>query len=199
MPVNSGNIVVWLFQRELSLHCDLAKRAADRLQDFGRTLLKDRASLERGDAVAPLDIIETCHMFLLSAGVISKILDDTKNGSKKRAEKLRELMRLPPLCHLADRAVRNSFEHIDERLDRLSRQFKDGMFITPLKVDDQSTDINTIVLKRFRPREMCICFEDDSVDLNAVITEIGIVKCGIQIADAALNNLKEGVLAPPRS
>lgn len=199
MPGKSHNVDVWLFLRELSLYCDLAKRAADRLHDSRRGWLKDSTELDRENVVAPVDIIETCHLFLLSAGLISKILFGTKNGSSKRATKLRELMELPPLHHLIDRAVRNSFEHIDERLDRLSQQIKKGTAICPLKVDDQSPEPDTIVLKRFQPKEMLICFDGDSVDLNAVMTEIGLVKKGIQRADAALNNLEHKVLPHPNS
>lgn len=172
---------------ELSLNCKLATRSAERLQVLRTGWLKDCSSIERENAAAPIEIIESCHLFLLSAGVISKILYGSQADSKDRACKLRKLMRLPELRHLVHRKVRNSFEHIDERLDRLSKKIKSSTFVSPLMVDDQSPDPTTIVLKRFCPSNMHICFEGDSVDVNGILNEIGVVTNGIANAYAALN------------
>lgn len=55
--------------------------------------------------------------FLGHAGIISKILFPSRPISQERANELKDVLRLPTLPCLADRAGRDNIEHIDERID----------------------------------------------------------------------------------
>jgi len=179
---------------ELSLQCDLAERAASRLEKARIGWLREAPREHWNKPTPPINIVEDCHLLLLAAGIVSKILFGTSPLSKARGARLRELMNLPDLPILSDRAVRNSYEHIDERLDALSDQFPSGVSICPLMVDEDEPAPNTIVLKRFCPRTMRVYFGDQYVELDQLIEELKTIRAGIYTADSALDGVREKLL-----
>jgi hypothetical protein len=191
MTIPFKNVDAILFLAELNLQCDFAERAATRLQLARAGWLKEAPGSVR---MPPIEIFEACHQLLLASGVISKILFGVGVRAQKRGKLLRELMLLPELPLLAKRSVRNSYEHVDERLDKMAHKFLPGVKISPLSVSDNKPEPDEIVLKRFSPKDMRIYFSEQFVDLMELINEIGSVRGGVNVGMANLNECSEKVL-----
>lgn len=130
-----------IFLLELSTQCQFAKECDRRLRDAAPAWCIDATSDEFAKAVAPRDMMIDCTAFLLAAAVISKLLFAgcrKKNRIQRRCVRLRELLKVEPdhLPLLQDLAVRNAFEHVDERLDEILPSFTDGVF-SPLSVHEE--------------------------------------------------------------
>lgn len=194
MPIASANVDICLFMTEVSLQCNLAERAAARLEKARFGWLRDALHDHRAEATPPIEIIEDVHLLLLAGGIVSKILFGATPKTTLRAARLRELMALPELPALSSRKVRNSYEHIDERLDELTSRLTNGGSICPLMVDDKEPDENTIVLKRFCPRTTKVYFEDDFIDLSQLVNELSLVREGINAAYAVMEGTREKLL-----
>jgi len=117
-----------------------------------------------------------CTAFLSAAAVISKILFPGGRRDKKiahRCKRLRELLNITdcefPL--LRNLPVRNSFEHVDERLDEILADFTQGG-VAPLSVHEKQPDADTIVGKRFNPKALTISFAGSELSLGESTSEI---------------------------
>lgn len=193
MTIPFKNVDAILFLAELNLQCNFAERAATRLQVARVGWIKKSFNSER---IPPIEIFEACHQLLLASGVISKILFGGGHNvrPRKRGTLLRKLMLLPELPLLAERSVRNSYEHVDERLDEMAHKFSSEVKISPLSVSDSEPEPNEIVLKRFSPRDMRIYFSEQFVDLMGLISEIDSVRKGVNVGMANMDGLSEKVL-----
>jgi hypothetical protein len=83
---------------------------------------------------------------------------------------LRTKLGVAELPHLLTRGVRNSYEHVDERLDDLS---KATAYETICLVDITSDRTgNTLVLKKLDPEQGTIEFLGDSISIEGCFAEI---------------------------
>jgi len=110
-----------MFVLELSTQCQFAKECYRRLCNAAPACCRHATHKQLATRVAPRDIMIDCSAFLAAAAVISKLLFSGRRTNKKvvrRCERLRALLNLSDhdLPILRNLSVRNSFEHVDERL-----------------------------------------------------------------------------------
>lgn len=183
MAVKRYNFAPSIFLLELTTQCMLAKEC-DRLLRQAAPGWYSHASEEQVEKqMAPLSIMIYCAAFLSAAGVISKSLFSGSRSKKivYRCERLRELLDLKDtdLPVIRDLAVRNAFEHVDERLDEILPHFKQGSF-APVSVSEAPKA--TRVLKHFNPRHLTISFADTKLSLIDCSSEISRIQSQINPA-----------------
>jgi hypothetical protein len=148
---------------ELSTQCQFARECDRRLREAAPGWYENATNEEVENRKAPRDIIIDCTAFLSAAGIISKLLFPGKNNRRvgngelvNRCKALRELLdiRDNDLPLLQNLAVRNDFEHVDERLDRELRSFNKGGF-SSLSVYEKEPNAE-VILKRFDPKKLTI-------------------------------------------
>lgn len=169
--IKGNNLSAVAVLLELQIQCGLLKQAFKRLSAYAKFQTDISVSSNEPRPQTPLEVVGDCTIFLSAAGVISKLLfpRGTKTATQNRGRRLRELLEIADLPNLASSTVRNSFEHIDERLDRLLSSFKGGS-ICPISVARERPE-QSIVLKRFDPNSLSILFLDDAVSLESCYAE----------------------------
>jgi hypothetical protein len=111
--------------------------------------------------------------FLVSAANVSKLLWPK---DEKRGEELRQILNVGENSPIADRTLRNHFEHFDERIERWAAQSKRHIFIdrsiisgpvsrTPRVIGGvEPTD----VMRTLYSSSLVITFQSDTYDLPTV-------------------------------
>jgi hypothetical protein len=106
-------MAVWPYLAEVECQCELALAAADAMA----------ASAARFWPIAESpsligDFFDYAQQFFCSAGIIAKVLYATNGHGRTRARQLRFFLDLGDESPLADSSIRNSLEHVDERIDK---------------------------------------------------------------------------------
>lgn len=192
-PIKSHNLPVTEFLMELDLQAWIALRAFEKLE-AGTVGWRSGATPEEfgEQAAAPLELLSQSVILLSAAAVVSKIL--FKGGGKEtprirnRRRVLRRLLEIEALPTVSALKVRNSFEHVDERLDTWAIETMNRMRqgnaagVESIKVNALPPKPNTVILKRIAPDALRIHFRDDSVDLRACADELSEVRDGVKTA-----------------
>src|SRR5262245_26969124 len=120
--VKGGSDPDLLYISELRMQCILVKSAYKHLAKYCEVVGDDIGSAETLP-YSPLDIVAQCTLFLSAVATISKILFPVNSKAEKRGERLRKRLQIQgAFLGPQSRSVRNSFEHIDERIDALLPQ-----------------------------------------------------------------------------
>jgi hypothetical protein len=153
---------------ELSTQCALAKQAYEHLSIYFRVVGR-RESPHEPLGYSPLQILSHGVGFLAAAATISKILFPS-SGSAARGERLRNRLKIDDLPNIRSRAVRNSYEHIDERVDELSPQhLEDDICLIDITSNRTGT---ATVMKRVDPVRATIEFLDEATDVEGCFAEV---------------------------
>jgi hypothetical protein len=124
-------------------------------------------------ALAPQEIMIFCVGFLSCAKNIARFLfSEVKGKPRRRAAHMRDLLTVGDLPTLKNVSVRNSFEHLDERLDSILFSVVLPASFDPLSVTEKPPDPGTIVLKRFDPRNLIIQFHEHQLSLEECMADI---------------------------
>lgn len=175
MAIKGYNFAPSMFLLELSTQCNFAKECDRWLRRAAPGWYSHATEQQVMEQMAPMTIMIYCTAFLSAAGVISKSLFPRRKKVIHRCKRLRELLEIKDaeLPILRDLAVRNAFEHVDERLDTILPSLTRGSF-APVSVSEASKA--TIVLKRFDPRHLTISFANTPnlslVDCMAEISRV---------------------------
>jgi hypothetical protein len=186
MPIKGYNFAPSMFLLELSTQCNFALECERRLRDAAPAWFTKATNEQVAGSRAPRDIMIDCTGFLSAAGVLSKLLFSGRRSNRRivhRCKRLQELLDfnendLPLLRNLS---VRNSFEHIDERLDNTLHQLKQGSFV-PISVSEAAPAPGATVLKRFDPKRLEISILDEEISLADCASEIANIKARIDPA-----------------
>jgi len=161
---------------ELQVQCALAKESYVHLSEYIDVVGRNNA---RGKPLpySPLQIVAHCVVFLAAAAAISKILFPSKKGAESRGERLRSRLEVSDLPALRSRAVRNAYEHIDERIDALSSK----QLQTNVSLIDMTTDRagEPVVLKRLDPKRGTMEFLDQVLSIEDCYAEIKQVQAAL--------------------
>ena len=123
--------------------------------------------------------------FLVACGNISKIMwpqlpkkdEKRKQDLMKRGEMVRQSLSVNEDSPLANRDLRNHFEHYDERIeswyrDNKGQKFIDG-FIGSRERIQRMLDVNNAkLLRHFDPETEVAVFLDETYDLKPVVSEV---------------------------
>jgi len=181
----ASDVVLW----EIELQCQIAKLSVERLRNFSERQLP-AALWKRIPIKGPQNLVELladCSAFLTAASIISKMLykgDRRKPTVAKRTQRLREILEISDLPTLQKLSVRNSFEHIDERLDDQLTQNPSGGFVQYHTT--RYPPPKGLVLKRFNPETLSISYLQDTLDIGACSSEIAEVELGVPKARKAI-------------
>ena len=176
MPIPSANLPIVILLSELDLQCKMIVRAAERLREAAAHWIALDQCIDDGKTAPPIDIVGTCTICLSSAAAISRLLflgDRTGARSARIPKRCHTLMLLlgnPSLIAVQALAVRNSWEHLDERLDEvLSSRAYNGF--SEIHVAVKPPDAGTFVNRHFDPVNFEIKHGPDSVALQPLIDE----------------------------
>lgn len=181
--VNGENSAASLYLWELTIQCQIAELAFARLKEQARVHVERDYKSRRPHPETAIELFADCSAFLSASGIVAKILftgmdvmrskvqrNPVLAVAARRSAALRELLNLADLPSLRSLGVRNAFEHIDERLDRLLRENPSGPFVWLHLTRDEPAHKN--VLKRFNPKTLMLGYLDDELDLAACHLEI---------------------------
>ena len=133
--------------------------------------------IDDGERFPPIDIVAQCTICLSSLTAIRNFLFDCgrrKSAIRKRCVSLRNLLGDPSLPHISSSDVRNSWEHLDERMDELLPSVRNHS-ISPIYVHTKNPEPNELALKRFDPKDISIWFLDKRIPLLECESEIQLV------------------------
>ncbi|MDP2681114.1 MAG: hypothetical protein Q8O85_20690 [Rhodoferax sp.] len=176
---SAASLYLW----ELTIQCQIAELAFVRLKEAGRVQVTRDYSSPRPHPKGAIQLLADCAAFLSASGIVAKILFasvDTKASrleqnpvlalAAKRGAALRGLLQLEDLPSLRTLGVRNAFEHIDERLDRLLNENPSEKFVwLHLSPDEPPAGL---VLKRFNPNTLQLSYLDNQLNLEDCHSEI---------------------------
>jgi hypothetical protein len=173
-----------MFLLELGTQCSIARACYERLRDAASAWYTNATNEQFGNAMAPREIIVNCVAFLSAVAAISKLIFAGRRENQevtRRCKRLQELLGISDLPILRKLAVRNSFEHVDERLDTLLSSLTSGS-INPISVTERPPPAGTIVLKRFDPKKLSISFTNDTISLEESMREVEQLESRIDLA-----------------
>ncbi len=170
-PISAEHLAIVILLDELELQCSLAESAIERLR-LAAHAWKNKVP----GAGRPIDVVGDCIICLSAAAAIYRLLEPgDRNGkrlkaSKPRCRALRRVLGYPAVVELKKQGTRNSWEHMDERLDTV---FTAGTFrsFAPVHVSPQPPSSDTFVHHHFDPVAMAIRHGADSLDLEALFLE----------------------------
>jgi hypothetical protein len=179
---------------ELSIQCSLISGNGARLEDAADHWIK----MERGEdfdrKVPPIDILAWCTVCLAAmAGIRRLLIGGEKNGvADRRRRELQSLLGNPTLPSFQSPSVRNSWEHLDERLDRLIPQLSSGS-ISHIHIAARDPSPGVITLKRFDPLTLTVFFLDEGIPLRPAIADAAILQSCL---DSAMGRLHNEIVRP---
>jgi hypothetical protein len=189
--IKSYNLPVCLFLMEIQQQCTMAEYSFGKLALASKGWLSSASPEEFQNAAFPMEIFSYCISFLSSAGTISKILFSTqkKTEIQERCKALRTLLEIQNLPAIENLSVRNSFEHLDERLDKCFKNFKKGK-IVPFLTTEKAPEPDEFVLKRFDPKNLAISYSNKQIKLVPCMHEIEELSPKVEIAYKKLTGPK---------
>lgn len=175
-PIPSYNFGAVLFLSELGLQCHLFNRSIQRLERAADHWKKLILGIDDGETAPPLEIAADCTVCLSAMAAVRRILRPSRSARvavKRRSEALLNLLGNPALHNVTSVKVRNSWEHLDERLDDiLSMRVPGQGSVSELHVSPKPPDARTIVMRRFDPTEFTIHFANDAISLIPCVDEM---------------------------
>ena len=163
------------YQVEVFMQCYSAIVAWNNAHDKLRASLPPEPAQQLSVAMS---VIGDLQAFLVAAGILSDLFfPDPKKGDIARGQVLRDLYRMKLDSPLANKKVRNSFVHVDERLDAwLSTQAGKGNAVGPFSIahwdgpaptTEQSTHLRVLDNKNWR-----IMVRGEPLELLPLLKEI---------------------------
>lgn len=163
-PVNNRSkkpLAEMVFISEIVLQSKIAELAAERL-----SAIKPNSD--------QIEVWSSIQSILVAAGNVSKILWPSNKASAERGERLRELLQVDDNNILADRSLRNHFEHYDERIEDWFNKQASAVY-SDLAVDPFKTiwgNIPTNHHRAYDPLTQTLTFRGVSFELAAVLEEL---------------------------
>lgn len=186
MPIPSENFNVTIYLSELIMQCQLFERSIERLKIAAEHWINIGNSIDDGTKFSPLEIISECTVCLSVMSAVRRILFP-KGELKARGEVIYNLLNRPCLEYVISNKVRNSWEHHDERIDKILSSREVGSGFSVIHVHPNPPNENQTVLKRFDPLNLSVAFSGDVIELKPCIIEIQNLRAEINSAFAKLH------------
>ena len=157
---------------ELFIQCGLAREANRHLAGYMQRQVDRQLNNVEPHDYSAIQVMAYCTCFLSAVATISKILypSDAGIAAQSRGARLRARLGIIALPHIESRGVRNSYEHVDERLDRLSKQ--SALDLVCLVDISRERNKDTLVLKKLDPVAGTIEFLEDVISIAGCMEEI---------------------------
>lgn len=175
--VENSYFNILIYCSDLQFQCSLFNRSFKRLVICAEHWIKlCSGKSTNGEVVSPLEIMAECTVCLSAMAAIRRMLFPSENSSSKVrsiSALLRELLNVPLLKNISNVVVRNSWEHNDERLDKILESRTIGKTkISDAYVNTKTPSEELTVLRRFNPIELSIYFSNEKIDLKLCSEEI---------------------------
>jgi hypothetical protein len=179
---------------ELHIQCMLFQRAFAHLEDAADHWIKLARGEDFDRKVPPLDILNWCTACLSAMAAIRRLVAAGQPNAVAdyRRKVLREFLKDPTLTHVCSATVRNAWEHLDERMDRIIPHMTSGS-VSHIYVAADPPGPGAVTLKRFDPVGFSISFTDEVIPLRPAAQEIAAL---LGCLDDALKRLANEVVAP---
>lgn len=174
------------------LSCRHIASSSDRLKAAASHWKALDQGVDDGLSYPPIDIAADCTLLLTSAAAVSRSLflgDRRGRRAQKAATRstaLIELLGNPQLPTLQSLAVRNSWEHLDERLDDLLSERAYTSY-SEIHVQVQAPKAGTFALRIFDPVNLEIGYGPDRISLVILCAEACEVRSRVEQAIQTLN------------
>lgn len=176
MPIPSHNFGAVLFLSELGLQLHLFRRSISRLERAAEHRKDLESGIDDGQVAPPIDIVADCTVCLASLAAVRRVLRPSPKApttARDRATAIDGLLGQPPLPNVTSVSVRNSWEHLDERLDDCLGSRTPGFgSVTEIHVSCKPPSSTTTVLRRFDPVQFAIHFGGSVVSLKDCVMEM---------------------------
>ena len=171
--IPNENFGALVLVEEILIQCSLFTANIVRLEDAADHWMRIARSQDFDRKVPPIDILTWATVCLSAMAAIRRLIitGGQTSKSKERSKVLYELLQSPTLPTIASAAVRNAWEHLDERLDDILPTMKSGG-ISLIHVTAEDVPPNTIALKRFDPRTLTLYFSNEGIPLREAALEI---------------------------
>jgi hypothetical protein len=187
MGIPNENLAMVILLDELTLQCELVNAAVGRLIKAKQAWVTG----QQQDGASPLDIVGHCIVCLSSAAAISRLLKVGRRTpsdarfAKRRCKMLTAILGSPALGEIGRLKTRNSWEHMDERLDDvLSKRRFTSFSEVHVAITPPSTD--TFVHHYFDPVKLEIRHMDDKLRLSPLQSECTDLIARVHTAKARL-------------
>jgi hypothetical protein len=185
MGIKGYNFPALLVLEELHIQIELARHVHRKLVSGSQGWQDAAAHKEFESRGSPLELISRCSSFLSSTALVAKFLFPGSSAppslKARRCSALRTLLQSEDINTIRKLSVRNSFEHLDERLDERLPGLHTGTWES-IRIREAPPDAGTLTVKWLHPRTLTLSFLDDSIDLSACIQELALIDGRIELA-----------------
>ena len=154
-----------VYLSEIVFQIKIAQRAANRLP-------VDPGNFDH------IEVWCSIQSILVATGNVSKILWPISKKSKERGEKLREILCIDENNIIADRNLRNHFEHYDERIETLFENQSSVSYIdlafNPFK--PEKWEIPKFYQRAYNQVDRILTFRNETLDLKEVLIALENIK-----------------------
>ncbi|WON88973.1 hypothetical protein [Delftia sp. UGAL515B_04] len=183
MPIPNHELNDVVFLNEIHINSRIIQHTSERLERSAKhwiTLVSE--SIDDGISAAPLDIVVDCIACLSAAALISKMLfaGSRKKGVVTRCNHLTNLLGSPPIPNIQKLSVRNSWEHLDERLDSITANGLNSY--AEIWVYPKQPRTNTVVARHFDPNTLEIKFSQEIFSIRPIAAEAELLIRRVQSA-----------------
>lgn len=173
MAISNEHFNTIVYLSDINTQCLLFKRSYEQLKIAAAHWINICNGIDDGTKFSPLNIIAECTVCLSAMSAIKRVLNSDRPASaKKRSDELLELLGNPSLDHTFTKKVRNSWEHHDERLDKILNTNSECKRLCEIHVAVNPPKEGTLTLKRFDPTKMTIHFLNDVIELTPCLHEM---------------------------
>ncbi|MDD7887996.1 hypothetical protein [Flavivirga sp. 57AJ16] len=155
----------FVYLSEIVFQIKIAQRAANRLP-------VDPGNFDH------IEVWCSIQSILVATGNVSKILWPISKKSKERGEKLREMLCIDENNIIADRNLRNHFEHYDERIETLFENQSSVSYIdlafNPFK--PEKWEIPKYYQRAYNQVDRILTFRNETLDLKEVLIALESIK-----------------------
>jgi hypothetical protein len=171
--ISNENFGVVILLEEVQIQCMLFENNCARLEDAADHWIKLSHGEDFDRSVPPIDVVAWATVCLSAMAAIRRLLvpSPTRSKANKRRAALYQLLDQPSLPTISSVAVRNSWEHLDERLDELLPTMRSGS-ISPIHLTAEPPMPGTVVLKRLDPLTLTVYFSSEGIPLRAARDEV---------------------------
>lgn len=187
MPIPSANFNAVILLCEVDISCKIILRSAAKLETAAKHWIDLSQGIDDGGKAPPIDIVADCFTCLSAAAAISRMLflgkrtGKTADRIRRRCFALMQLLGNPPLSALDSLSVRNSWEHLDERLDDLLES-QTCRSHAEIHVSPEPPRPETFVSRHFDPKSMEIRFAGDVFAFAPIVAESKLLSARVDCA-----------------
>lgn len=176
--VSGENAASKAFIWEVWLQCQIAMHAFDRLNEYARVQVTRDFTATNPRPRGAIAVLADCSTFLSACAILSHCLFPASRGrAARRGKRLRELMNIEHLPALQALEVRNSFAHIDERLDQLLESNETDEIVQIHLARTPPTA--KLVLKRLNPTTLTLSYLDQEANLALCAKDVRTIRAAV--------------------